>query len=825
MRHAVRNALLWCSVGAFMPLTLPGQTAPDRRFLDSVIAQAHAATTASAVPLLSRCVGRDPDVVRICQAIIATYHGPLAKVREEVIAADEIATESVFQRDRWPHAWFALGIVRLQLARDKVLAHEGPALPAGMSNELGGANALIHALALDPTFAAAANALALAAEPREGVDALAVRVTALRRARSLLSPSANVAAAIIERDAGSADSAAMLERRALASGAVDSGSVLLAMARDQYRANHPAAGRAALIQGADASTTAGRTAYRTELAWVATPRELEQWDSVTPRDRPAWLAGFWSRRDVAEGRPDGSRLIEHYNRVEYAIAHFRIAAPETNKQNHLMFMQSNEYFPERLGLKFASQHADLCPGSARLAADATLYGADAPERTFRPAQDQFDDRGTIWIRHGAPTRRSESNSDEAVEVWRYARAERPLVVQFRAAAFAGTTGVSVLIPSLLTMPPGLRNQVCAAEPTICARLGVSGPIQPGDTNLVRSPTEVGGWGARIPPFDPVTHRTTRIPAGANSRKQFAQLAERCRDPIARVLEREVHEEGTLLGTAAIMKARDSGRVQIEIATTTDSYHRDFARSINPATQLVGLDRATGGAPRLVVGFALPAEDVGYVKADSERRVTYPVRVQVMAGNVNGGPRIDVDTVISIATDGPLHRGQSVAGILDVPLPGGTYVVGLVFTQSDGRGVTVTARDVAVPSTAGRLAVSDMVLGRESSGVRWNSGATNVLFNPTSTYAKGSSAEIYFQLSGLNTGSNYQTKFDFFRADDDAKHGPRLTVSFAQAASQDRIEVARTLGLAQLDPGKYRVKLTVTSGGAETAATGWLTIIK
>ena len=826
MRYRGAASLICWTVGAALPLTLSGQALPDRNFLDSILAQAQAAITQAAVPLLPRCDGRDPDVVRICQAIIAVHHSPLAGRREEVFAAEDLALTAVFARDRWPYAWYALALVRLQLAHDKVLPHAGPAQPDGVSNELGGTNALTYALELDPTFAAAANTLALAAPPREGTDALVPRVLALRRVRQLLSATAVNSAATLEREAGSIDSAIALERRALASGEVDSGVVLLALARDLYHAGHFTDGQATLLRGAATTTDVGRNAYRAELAWVASPQELGEWDSVATPERTAWLAGFWSRRDVADGRPAGARLIEHYRRVEHAIGHFRIAAPKTDRAAPLTFFESNEYVPERLGRDYARQHADLCPGAARFASDATAYGADAPERYFRPAQDLLDDRAAIWIRHGPPTMRRQSNGDEAVEVWQYERAQGPLILQFRTAVFPGVTGVPVLVPSLLTISPGLRNQVCPVDPSICSRLGVSGPIQPGDTVLLRSPTDIGGWGERIPPFDPVTHRPVRVPAGTSARKQLAQIAERCREPIARVLERQIHEEGTLLGTAAIIKARDTGREQIDLATTTDTYHREFTRAVHPATQILGLDRAGGGAPRLVIAYAIPAEDVGDIKADSALPgVRYPVRVQVMAGHARGASRFDIDTLVSFGADRPLRRGQLITGLLEVPLPADTYAIGVVFTQSDGRGATVSARRVALPSTTARLTVSDIALGRSSSGVQWNSGATNVPLNPIGTYPKGEPAEIYFQLSGLNLGTRYQTNFEFFRADDDPKRGARLTVSFAQSAQQDRIEVSRTLGLQQLEPGKYRVKLTVTGGGAETSATGWLTISK
>ena len=602
--------------------------------------------------------------------------------------------------------------------------------------------------------------------------------------------------------------------------------VFLSLARDLYRTNRPKEGRAALIAGASATTDHGRKAYRTELAWVATAEELIQWDSLPTRDRPAWLAGFWSGRDVVEGRLDGERLIEHYRRVEYAMAHFRIGEPDTDRERTLRFLRSDEYVPEQQSLSFAARNANLCPQAARFATDARLYGADAPTRYFQPSQDVLDDRGAVWIRHGPPTKSRQSNGIEGVEIWRYERPEGSLVLQFRKAAFRGTSGVSVLVPSLMTISPGLRNQVCPLEPSICSRLGVTGPIQPGDTILIRSSAEVGLWGERVPPVDPVTHRATRMPPTASSVSRLERLTERCDDPVARVLEREVHSAGTLLSTAAILKARDEGRGQIDLATTTDTYHRDFARAIHPALQVFGADVAAGGAPRVVIAFALSADELMPVKSESSPASgSYPVQMQVMAANLSNGRRIDIDTVRRLSAQGTSGRGRTVTGLVEVPLPAGAYSVGVVLSQADGRGALAAARGVTLPRATAQLTVSDMVLGRENSGVQWNSGATNVALNPLGTYPKGGSAEVYFQLSGMTAGHTYQSKFEFFRADDAPDHGARLVISFAQPASQDRIEVSRTLGLKNLDAGRYRVKLTVSGDSLQTTATGWLTIEK
>lgn len=805
------------------PITLAAQERADRALLDSFLTSAQAALTPAALPALSACDNRHADVVRLCQGVIALYRGRLTNQRADVIAANDLIVRAVSDQEKWPHAWLLLGMVRLQLAHDTVFSREGPGLPPGMSNLLGAANAFTEALRLDPSFARAAEALALAPEPREGPNALMDRVALLRRYRSVLSPRANAATAILERDAGSADSAIALELRALASGKVDSGVVLLSLARDLYYTEHPKDARVVLLTGASIATPSAKQAYRDELAWIATANELAQWDALAPVDRSDWVAKFWAKRDVTEGRPDGARLIEHYRRVEYAMAHFRLALPQVGRQRFLSFTTAGgPYAAEEKGREYALHHPDLCPDAARFANDAKELGADSPFRYYQPVQDLVDDRGTIWIRHGPPTKSRTATGGDPAEIWRYERPEGAMVLQFRAADFQGTSGASVLVPSLLSISPGLRSQICDLDAGLCPAAAKPGPMQPGDTSFY-TPDLVACTKNCPVPIDPITH----LPIKRVGKTYLdANASETCREPIARVLERFVRMEGGNLSTGAFVHTRLVGRDMIDRATTTDSYHRDFAKTIHPALQLFGLDRAAGGSPRIVVAFALPGNELGFVWRDSgDKRVVYPVTIQVMTVDARSGMREDVDTLRQFITSGPLVAGQFITGILELPISPGRYTASVVFTQTDGHGAIAHLDEIAVPGDKSQLTVSDLVLGRENSGVQWNSGATSVALNPLNTYPKGGAAEVYFQLSGLSPGTSYQSKFEIFRADDDPKRAPRLAISFTQPATESRIEVSRTLGLQQLDPGRYRVKLTVSGGGHETNAVAWLTIVK
>jgi hypothetical protein len=779
---------------------LPAQQPADRAAIDSMVAESRRVVDPGGSTLDVRCANRSADVTRLCQGMFVERRGELSGDRDDAIRASDILTRTVEDQPKWAVAWYGLGLARLQLARDTVFSKGGPLLPIGASNELGAANALIHALELDNGFALAANALATAAMPRESRDALKDRVAMLRRVRRLLSPGSLAAAAFLERATGHSDSALALERRALASGQVDSGLVLLPMARDLYRLGRTAEGRAALLQGAGVPTEAAHQAYHGEIAWVASPQELAQWDSLPATQRSNWLADFWQKRDIAEGRADGERLAEHYRRIEYAVAHFPITLPQTGRQRSLSYTTDMVYYLEQEAAKCAMRNPDVYPDLAQISMLSRTIGSDDPHRYYHPIQDQIDDRGVVWIRHGKPTKTASDVSGRAVEIWRYERPEGPLVLQFIQADFQGSVGATVLVPTLLTLSLGVRNRVCYLDASLCGRAS---------NRMESAMTQV------------TTGRDPRAPAGTTK----AGCSGTVTDSFVHALDAEIKAEGTALAPEEIIHSRDRGRAEIDTAVTTDTYHREFTHALRPGVQIYGLEHAGGGESRIVVAFAIPGEQLTATKAVASGHMVYPVRIQVMAARTSDGVRIDLDTLRQLGAPAPLKKGEFIAGVVELPLPPGAYHVSTVFTQADGRGAIAHLSEVVVPGGTTALAVSDLVLGQAGSGVHWSSGATEVPLNPLNTYPAAGSAEVYFQLSGLQPGQPYTTRIDVFRSNDDSTRAARLTISSTQAATQSRIEVSRSLVLSNLDAGTYRVRLTVSAAGKSVKSEGWVTIVR
>ncbi|MGH7581902.1 MAG: hypothetical protein ACREL5_01600, partial [Gemmatimonadales bacterium] len=147
--------------------------------------------------------------------------------------------------------------------------------------------------------------------------------------------------------------------------------------------------------------------------------------------------------------------------------HFPITLPQTGRQRLMSYTPSMGYFEEQQARKCAMRAPDAYPELARLAFLSNTIGSDDPHAYYHPIQDQIDDRGVVWIRHGKPAKRLSDFGSEAIEIWRYERPEGPLVLQFREADFEGSVGANTLVPTLLTVSLGQRNHICALETSLC----------------------------------------------------------------------------------------------------------------------------------------------------------------------------------------------------------------------------------------------------------------------------------------------------------------------------------------------------------------------
>jgi GWxTD domain-containing protein len=268
-------------------------------------------------------------------------------------------------RADWPYAWYGLGLAELARGEYGFIAIENIRQQLGKDHLSKAARAFARAVQADPAFAHAAidlanTALSQRIRPRLDVARDAMRLATATDAGRL--PGVQLARGRVERELGEVDSSLAAFQTAVDLGG-DSGIALLELARTYFYGGHAPAGHDTYYDAVGAASSAEALGLlRSDLGWVATPDEIEQFDALTtPAERVSWLSRFWERRDATEARDAGERLEEHYRRWFYALRNFRLV----------------------------SKHRRY---------DIT--------EVYRTDQREFDDRGVVYLRHGEPDRRA-----------------------------------------------------------------------------------------------------------------------------------------------------------------------------------------------------------------------------------------------------------------------------------------------------------------------------------------------------------------------------------------------------------------------------------
>ncbi len=754
---------------------LGAQSPAQRATIDSLFHELGDVTAVDQIPATSRCTRYRGAMLHLCMGALATKRADFSDDRDTAIEAEHELRQVVIDEPKWAAGWYAMGMARLALARAGVTAKPGPLQVLGLSLEAGAGHALVRSLELDSTSTDAATALALIPIPREGASQLHGRLAMLRQVRPLLGPAALAGAARVERVAGSRDSAAVLWQRTLDSGVLDSGVVATELVRDLYASSHAPEGEQMLLAYAATTTDPGQAAYRRELSWVAEPTELAAWDSLPPSERPVWLRQFWAGRDIKGGWPDGTRLIEHYRRIEAAWKDFTLSLPPSGRQMSSSTTRGidtfDDYLLESRMMGNEGLALEIAEGGLGPVTDARLLTGQfqamkigGPFRAFRTTQEILDDRGIVWIRYGKPTKIVSSAGGEALQVWAYDNITPRLVLQFREEDFDGQVGASRLVPTLIDVAGRFRDQFCGIERPLCS--------------------------TRF-------NQDTSVKAFAISRTENGRLNPASVDRIVR-----------------------AGTEQIARATTTDANPRDFSAPVAPLVQLYGL--TSGRRPVALAAFALPADELEWTTPPAAGgRTVYSVRMMLSLLSADGS-RIDVDTLRQFAVPAPLAKGQFLTGSLELPVPAGTYRGSLLLTQADGRGAVATLPGIGVPSRTASLQISSVVLGRENSGAAWRSGSMLVPLNPLGAFTEKGEAALYYQVMGQQVGTSYRTTLEFFDADTPDKSS--LTLQFDERAESEFREVQRTVGLANLKPGRYRLRVTVVGAGATASEAARLVVV-
>lgn len=338
---------------------------------------------------------------------------------------------------------------------------------------------------------------------------------------------------------------------------------------------------------------------------------------------------------------------------------------------------------------------------------------DITER-YRSDQSEFDDRGIIYLRHGPPDRVATTPAVagrvEPNETWLYHGPRGDLVFHFVAREDVQDYKLVESLADALTS--GFRGALALQ-------------------------TRRGLW----------DEATSQLFA---SRSNISAIYQRLANPLP---------SGAV--GRALATERDLGQRSIAVGTATDSYRRNFPQPFEAVVSefVVGTRPADGPVRQaLHVVFAIPARRLSPI-ADSGR-VAYPLVFRLVVSDTSDSLVARLDTTRVFGTRQALRGGTYLTGRLALSVPPGSYRYRLLVSEPGGdAGDLVTRDSITVGALDGtRFAASDLVLGRQGSGLVWAPapGPDTVPLNPLGEFPEGGSAELYYEVYGLPAGASYHT---------------------------------------------------------------------
>ncbi len=531
-------------------------------------------------------------------------------------------------------------------------------------------------------------------------------------------------------------------------------------------------------QGMRHLSDSARARYRHDLSWVATPRELGEFDSQSTDALPDWLTRFWQRRDALALRAPGDRLEEHLRRWAYVYRNFRVDAPD-----------------RRSGyLRMTSATGGPCSRSVPDSLNDIMTADDA-SRLSDDRRDQavLDHRAIIYMRHGAPA---------------WGMPAGPLLADTGATlSMAGPEAdhYSVSPPSNREADQTRRSSLWVywiqgrARPYYFhAGMGQSelGPLR-------LSPTLPAGLAIWLSGLDPVFGRT-------------AKRVRSSHDGLSHAVP--------LLCLPTVQDFLIRTEKDVQTAVRTDSYTLLFSHQLNALMQVYAVGNAARGDARLLITTAISGPALDSLASHTRGMVEWPLHIRVTAVDTTTGNVVRSDTVRTFARRAAIPTNGFLGFTTELPINAGHYLThAAVFDSTATSGSAAEWGNVVVQSSA--FSVSDVVLGVEHGGVIWENNGDPFQVNVTGAYHRGQVAPIYYEIYGRTPGRSYHTSISVHERSKPRKG--RVAVEFSRVAEQPDTHVQLMLDLSQLDTGLHQVTVTIRDAvtGAEVRAERVVEVVK
>lgn len=746
------------------------QDAPARAQLDSLRTRLSAATTVAQVDDIRRSWASNSrgELRKVGEGFALLGRNVLLDSAAVPYEPWALFDQLVRSHPSWPYARLGLAMAALSLYQHRAVIPADYETRAGGSHYDGYVIQLKRLLDLEPGFPPALEWLAatMAGELDREQPSQAIRLLEYLL-DSAGSRNAD-AALVLARDARTHGhlQLALARLSTFQHMGGDEGVLALERARTLAAMGNLAGGAASYLDGARELSPVGREAYRLDLEWVARGHELARFDSVPADSLATFMTAFWLRRDAQELRQPGERLAEHLRRWVFVHQHFRVPDPARRTAYARVFISNIR----------GSVEATACQEDGNNSLDDLDYLEPARAGRYRQRERVLDHRAIVYMRHGEPY----------LAIGGLSYASMPELTRLRPGSLYATWVYFIEgIPRFFNFEPN----------------GALGSDQPGTLVL-----------NGIPNLDAMLRLASVSPeyARLSGLLQFYQMSGTAIRPIPVNCQAPVRE--------AIREQREGA----EVALRTDTYLRRMTTELDASVQLYTMGQPEAGTGQLVIAAAVSARDLEPVVSDATTD-RYTLRIEAAAIDSATGNAVRRDTTIVFAVDRRARRDGWLAGLLVMPLEPGQREVRVAVTQGDtSRGAILGGR--IAPASGDGLALSDIVLGRESTSLRWLRDGESVGVSPSATFKAGAGIDLYYELYGLDPARTYRTELSLTQVN---RTRASSSLSFTDKATGTRMGFARRLVLGELEGASYQLKVVVVEAetGASTERTRTIVVIE
>ncbi|MBP6444366.1 MAG: hypothetical protein KA267_10120 [Gemmatimonadales bacterium] len=693
--------------------------------------------------------------------------------RTTLLREEERATFGVRDRRNDPTAWLALACLRAQLEAARVPGRQGIEMGSGEPWALGSIRAAGRAVRLDVR----SRAVEVLAEmmlgeladdvPESMLGLLVSAVDAGGRAPALLRACAEHALA-----RGREGTARQCAQLGLAAGS-DSTFHLLRVARLSYRAKDRTSGERAFLQSAlSMRGPLARAELTWHLQWFLAPEEFEQWGGIPDSTAGAWVRNQLAVRDVRDGRAAGSRLAEHFARLEYVTKHFVLRLPRHVRLAGGLVGAT----PESGGGENPDLVAAACePGEIPA----------APFRFYQRWQQSIDDRGAVWLRYGAPMQR----------------------IRNRPTCAPGNSGP----------PPNSPNGVRRDNmPIVVGRSDVTER----DANIREAWKYVIDGRVLLLHFENErfdgSSEATRLVAGVLGTYLCDVDAARCNDTERSKMANRTPALDDRLSPERIVLLRQADQEAIVTATTRDDNAVRTKRNIPLVASQYRLWDPRTREPITLVTWAVPLADVS--RDRNGQRQLGTLRIEARRWSSASGTWLDTAFVRQPQPKDTLAGRRFLAGSLALPGGDDATAWGVTVSQEDG-GWGRSWEDDAAPLGRGSTVLSDIVLGIPGEGLEWRAGVEPVPLAPFGALVRGQPGSLYLQVRSTEARSEATMQVQIYRDRSGAAPAgtSALEIAFPVSLRSGVNEFARQVDFQQLEAGRYRLQVQLVGAGGRVLA--------